>query len=97
MTTSPLHAIRQAAQFDLPDGKPMPAHLSHTLVILASHWPRIWPGQHQLAREMHVTRAQLNKRLKALEDAGMIWRIKRDGGKASTLYRVRGLSSPTVD
>lgn len=91
MTTSPLHAIHQAAQIDhLPDGKPMPPHLSHTLVILASHWPNIWPGVDSLARELHVTERAVQYRLRRLEDMKLIWRVRRK--QATTVYRIKGLS-----
>jgi DNA-binding MarR family transcriptional regulator len=88
MTRSPLEAIRAAMAIDrLPDGRPMPSYLSHTLVVLATYWPNIWPGQERLAHDPHTSRRNLNKRLRQLEDAGLIVRLTRDG--RSTVYRLR--------
>lgn len=70
----------------MPDGTPMPASLSHALLVLASYWPHIWPGQERLAADMCVSRRQLNRRLRLLEDAGLIVRHRR--GTLSTAYQL---------
>ncbi len=93
MPRSPLEAIRAVLAIDtLPDGRPMPAHLAHTLLVLATYWPDIWPSQERLAREMHCSRRNVNKRLRELEDAGLIVRLADDGAPESrrtTRYRIR--------
>lgn len=95
---SPLEAIRAVLAIDrLPDGQPMPAHLSHALLVLATFWPNIWPSQERLAHDMHVSKSQVNRRLDALEDAGLIIRLVRSGGKQSTLYRLRLASYGRAD
>lgn len=65
----------------------LPPHLSHTAVVLATHWPNMWPGQRRLAAEMHVARSTLNDRLRELEDRGVVVRIRRED--ATTAYRLR--------
>lgn len=71
----------------MPDGEPMQPGLKHTLLTLAAHTPDIWPSQHRLAVEMCVTRATVNRRLRALEDAKLIYRVRR-GRNVSTVYRL---------
>ena len=98
-----LTAIRAVlAARQMPNGTPMPSHLKHTLLTLAVHAPNIWPGQHRLADEMCVTRDAVNKRLRRLEDAGLVTRIRRSGGSRSTLYflnlgALRRSTEATVD
>jgi hypothetical protein len=79
-----MRSVRDIQQ--LPDGSPIPSSLSHTLVILATYYPNIWPGQELLARDMNIHRRNVNRRLLALEDAGLIVRHRR--GMDSTLYRL---------
>jgi DNA-binding transcriptional ArsR family regulator len=54
--------------------------------VLATYWPKIWPGQERLAADMNITRRNVNRRLRDLEDAGLIVRLQR--GNRSTLYRL---------
>jgi biotin operon repressor len=70
----------------LPDGSSMPAHLKHALLVLAVYWPKIWPSQTRLAREMGISERQLNRRLRELEDAGLISRSVKTG--CTTRYRL---------
>jgi hypothetical protein len=70
----------------MPDGSKMPPGLAHTLLVLASYYPNIWPGQHRLADDLKIDRRSVNRRLRKLEDAGLIERYQR--GAASTLYRL---------
>lgn len=65
----------------------MPAHLSHALLVLATYWPNIWPSQERLARDMHTSKRNVNKRLDALEEAGLIVRLSSRG--RSTRYRLK--------
>jgi hypothetical protein len=78
-------AIVRRARF-LPDGRKMPSGLAHALLVLATYYPNIWPGQHRLAEDMCIDRSNVNRRLRKLEDAGLIERFQR--GEASTLYRL---------
>lgn len=78
MSLSPLEAMRAAMALDLPP------HLSHTVLVLTTHWPYIWPSQRRLMAEMHVSHATLNRRLAELEQRGIIVRSQRD--YATTLY-----------
>lgn len=88
MPRSPLEAIRAVLAIDtLPDGRPMPAHLSHALLVLATYWPHIRPTQDRLARDMKVNRRGVNKRLAELERAGVIARLPGSPGRA-TVYRI---------
>jgi len=61
----------------LPDGTPITPALGHTLLALASYWPNIWPSQDGLARDLKIHRRNVNRRLAALECAGLISRRKR--------------------
>jgi hypothetical protein len=70
----------------LPDGSPIPSSLKHALIVLAAYYPNVWPGQELLARDMSIHRRNVNRRLLALEDAGLIVRHRR--GMDSTLYRL---------
>ena len=72
----------------MPDGSPMPLGLKHTLLVLATYWPDIWPGQERLAVDLSVSRRNVNKRLRKLEDAGLIFRLRR-GRNQSTVYRLK--------
>jgi DNA-binding transcriptional ArsR family regulator len=80
-----IHAVRNIER--LPDGSPIPSSLSHALLVLATYYPNIWPSQARLARDMNITPRNVQKRLKALEDAGLIERLHR-GRHRSTLYRL---------
>jgi biotin operon repressor len=81
----PLAAINvtRGVQF-LPDGTRIPHGLAHTLLVLATYAPNIWPAQHQLAADLKISRRNLNYRLATLEAVGFITRVRR--GRASTLY-----------
>jgi DNA-binding transcriptional MocR family regulator len=79
---SPLEAIRRAKAIAVPP------HLSHALLVLATYYPNIWPGQERLAQDMHVSRATVNRRLRELEERGLIVRRKRRKGAMSTTYRL---------
>jgi biotin operon repressor len=68
----------------MPDGSPIPSSLKHALIVLASYSPNIWPSQALLARDMSITRPNVNKRFRLLEDAGLITRRRR--GRRSTIY-----------
>lgn len=70
----------------MPDGSPMPSGMGHALLALATYWPHIWPGQERLAGDMKISRRNVNRRLKALEDAGFIVRHRR--GTRSTAYQL---------
>jgi DNA-binding MarR family transcriptional regulator len=72
----------------LPDGSPATPSLKHTLLVLATYWPNIWPSQHRLAVDMGVNHGNVNKRLGKLEAAGLIYRLRR-GRNVSTVYRLR--------
>lgn len=63
----------------MPDGTSVPPELAHTLLVLAMYWPRIWPSQEALAAQLKIEARGVNKRLRRLEDAGLISR--RPGGK----------------
>ena len=84
-TLTAIHAVRNIER--LPDGSPIPSSLSHALLVLATYYPKIWPSQARLARDMNITLRNVQKRLKALEDAGLIFRLHR-GRHRSTLYRL---------
>jgi DNA-binding transcriptional ArsR family regulator len=84
-TLTAIHAVRNIER--LPDGSPIPSSLSHALLALATYYPKIWPSQARLARDMNITLRNVQKRLKALEDAGLIFRLHR-GRHRSTLYRL---------
>jgi DNA-binding IscR family transcriptional regulator len=71
----------------LPDGSPIPHGLKHALLVLASYYPNVWPSQHRLAADMGIDRRNVNRRLKTLENAGLIGRLYR-GPNRSTLYRL---------
>jgi biotin operon repressor len=75
----------------MPDGSRCPHGLKHTLLVLATHYPNIYPGQARLAVELGITRANVNKRLAALEDAGLIARLRRGEfpQQLTTLYRLK--------
>lgn len=68
----------------MPDGSPIPPGLAHTLLVLATYWPNIWPSQSRLADDLNITRRQVNRRLLLLEDAGLI--LRRQRGQLSTRY-----------
>lgn len=50
-------------------------------------YPNIWPSQARLAADMKITPRNVQKRLRALEEAGVIVRLHR-GRHRSTLYRL---------
>ena len=88
MRETPLTAIRAARDIEcLPDGSEISHGLKHALLVLATYYPYIWPSQTRLSADLKITRANVNKRLKALEDAGLISRLRR-GRNRSTLYRL---------
>lgn len=68
----------------LPGGRRIPIELAHTLLVLATYWPNIYPGHERLAGDLKIKRRQVSNRLKALEDAGLVTRQRRTG--ASTRY-----------
>jgi DNA-binding transcriptional ArsR family regulator len=85
---TPLTAIRAVKNIErLPDGAPIPSSLSHALLVLATYYPNIWPSQARLAVDMNITPRNVQKRLRALEDAGLIVRLHR-GRQRSTVYRL---------
>jgi biotin operon repressor len=84
-TLTVINAARSARW--MPDGSPMPTSLAHALLVLATYYPHIWPAQHRLADDMSVSRSNVNKRLRRLEDAGLITRFHR-GRAISTVYRL---------
>lgn len=57
----------------------LPAPLAHTLLVLASYYPNIRPGQARLASDMGIKKRAVNYRLGALEELGL---IARDSGWA---------------
>jgi DNA-binding transcriptional MocR family regulator len=71
----------------MPDGTPVPPALRHTLIVLASFAPKVWPSQESLALALGVDRRTVNRRLKVLVDAGLISRTRR--GWKSTQYGLR--------
>ena len=85
---SVLNAVK--AVRSLPDGSPCPHGLKATLIVLATYWPQIFPGQERLAVDLCITRANVNKRLRRLEDAGLVVRVRPDKWEGtSTLYRLK--------
>ena len=88
MAASLTETIRAVRDVDrMPDGSPMPSSLGHALLVLATYAPHIWPSQSRLAVDMNINRRNVNKRLRALEDAGFIARCQR--GERSTAYQLR--------
>lgn len=84
---TPLTAIRACRHIErLPDGSKVPPGLAHTLLVLASYYPNIFPGQYRLAADLKVNRRNVNKRLRILADAGLIVRTRR--GWLSTSYEL---------
>lgn len=79
---SVINAVR--AIQTMPDGDEVPNTLKHVLLVLASYWPRIWPSQSRLVRDLHVSQRSLNRYLSTLEGAGLIARTRR--GYTSTAY-----------
>jgi len=59
--------------------------------VLATYYPNIRPGQARLAVDLGVNRGNVNKRMRRLEDAGLISRVQRGRwrGQVSTLYRLK--------
>lgn len=83
-----LNAVK--AVRSLPDGSPCPYGLKATLIVLATYWPNIFPGQERLAVDLCISRANVNKRMRRLEDAGLIVRVRPDRWEGvSTLYRLK--------
>jgi len=85
---SPLEAARAAAAVELPP------RLSHTLVILALHFPDVRPTQDQLAAMLKVSRRTVNERLAELERLGRIRRLRGRTGKATTYRLVLRKTAP---
>lgn len=89
MAETPWSAVRAARSIKfMPDGTKLSHGLKHTLLVLATYYPNIWPSEARLADDLGITRGNVVKRLRALEDAGLIARQYR-GRNTSTLYRLR--------
>ena len=87
MNDTTLTAINAARAIrSMPDGSKITPALAHTLLVLATYYPNIFPSQETLARDMSVSRRQVNRRLRPLEDARLIFRSRREG--SSTVYRL---------
>lgn len=85
----PFEALRLCRSIKaMPDGTPIKPHLAHTLLVLATYYPNIWPGHDRLAADMKVSRRALVDRLAELEASGLIWRVRR-GPWRSTVYGIR--------
>jgi biotin operon repressor len=82
-----LSVIRAAKAIrTLPDGSRASRSLKHALLVLACHWPNIFPSQQTLADEIGVSRRYVNELLRDLEDAGLI--VRQRCGYHSTQYRL---------
>jgi biotin operon repressor len=80
MPHTTLDAVDAAIAIDqLPDGSPIPTGLKHALMVLATYWPNIWPSVDRLARNMGIGERAAQKRLRELEQAGVITRQDRPG------------------
>jgi biotin operon repressor len=85
---SVLNAVK--AVRSMPDGSPCPHGLKATWIGLATYYPNIFPGQERLAVDLCITRSNVNKRMRRLEDSGLIVRVQPNKWEgASTLYRLK--------
>jgi hypothetical protein len=75
--SSPLDAIRIARDADVP------SHLKHTLLVLASYHPNIFPSLRRLAGDMGIDKSAAARRLRLLEDEGLIRTVKGTGRTTS--------------
>lgn len=79
----------------------IPAGPKHALLVLASYWPHVFPSQARLGKDMGVDRSNVNRRLRALVDAGLV--VRHPGGPGRpTVYVlqldvIRGLVSDESD
>lgn len=82
---TPLDAARHAREaVSLPDGRPIPQHLKHTLLALATYWPEIRPTLESLVRDTGLSRQTVTDHLRELADLDLV-RTHREG---RTAYRM---------